>query len=64
MGGQTPSVERQMMMLLEKDREEVIATIVQEVEAKQNPRPVREKSSSLESDRHPRPSLMMCQESS
>ena len=64
MGGQTPSVERQMMMLLEKDREEVMATIVQEVGAKQNPRPVREKPSGLESDRHPRPSLMMCQESS
>ena len=50
MEGQTPSVERQMMMLLEKDRGEVIATIVQEAEEKQNPRPVCEEPSGLESD--------------
>ena len=45
-----PDVERQIMSLLEKGREEVISTIVQEADEQPNSRPVCEEPSGMEQD--------------
>ena len=45
-----PDVERQIMLLLEKGREDVISTVVQEADEQQNSRPVCEEPSGMEQD--------------